>query len=264
MCSPGPDVFLLVVPILRSFTEKDLKALVEILNPLTERVWRHCMVLFTKGNWLNGLPVENYIVREGKELQELLEKCGNRFHVLNPKSFDYFIQIQELFQKIIDMLKQNKKCFNKGKENKHWILPLQAKQIEKEWNRREQELIERVIKALANEPGEPAAPPAKAANSMNDFNIPDLSGDVGSEYGSISDNWRRRGHDQVAEWLTKTVRASAISSGIGSICSSNICMENLDEYPLIDKNHPPMTSFSQSSEEDPLSMFSKIQRRNSC
>uniref|UniRef100_A0A3B3WPK1 GTPase IMAP family member 8 n=1 Tax=Poecilia mexicana TaxID=48701 RepID=A0A3B3WPK1_9TELE len=259
MCSPGPHVFLLLVPIIRSFTEKDLKALVEIMKPLTERVWRHCMVVFTWGDWINDVPVENYIVREGKELQELLEKCGNRYHVLNLDCSDYSVQVQELFQKIIDMVKQNKKCFNKGKENKLWILPLQAKQIEKEWNRREQELIERMMKALAKEPEEPTEPHAKAANSMDEFNIPDLSGDVTSEYGSISDNRRRRGHDQVAEWLTKTVRASAISSGIGSICSSNTYMENFDEYPPVDKNHPPMVSFSQNSKEDPL-----IQRRNSC
>uniref|UniRef100_A0A096M5W7 GTPase IMAP family member 8-like n=1 Tax=Poecilia formosa TaxID=48698 RepID=A0A096M5W7_POEFO len=168
MCSPGPHVFLLLVPIIRSFTEKDLKALVEIMKPLTERVWRHCMVVFTWGNWINDVPVENYIVREGKELQELLEKCGNRYHVLNLDCSDYSVQVQELFQKIIDMVKQIKKCFNKGEENKLWILPLQAKQIEKEWN------------------------------SVS------VSGDVTSEYGSISDNRRRQCHDQVAEWLTKT------------------------------------------------------------
>ncbi|XP_007562994.1 GTPase IMAP family member 8-like [Poecilia formosa] len=267
MCSPGPHVFLLLVPIIRSFTEKDLKALVEIMKPLTERVWRHCMVVFTWGNWINDVPVENYIVREGKELQELLEKCGNRYHVLNLDCSDYSVQVQELFQKIIDMVKQIKKCFNKGEENKLWILPLQAKQIEKEWNRREQELVERMMKALAKEPEESTEPPAKAANSMDEFYIPDLSGDVTSEYGSISDNRRRQCHDQVAEWLTKTVRASAISSGIGSICSSNTYMENFDEYSPVDKIHPPMASFSQNGKEDPLSIFSKlskIQRRNSC
>uniref|UniRef100_A0A3B3UV47 AIG1-type G domain-containing protein n=1 Tax=Poecilia latipinna TaxID=48699 RepID=A0A3B3UV47_9TELE len=115
MCSPGPHVFLLVVLILRSFTEKDLKALVEIMKPLTERVWRHCMVVFTWGHWLSDLPVENYIVREGKELQELLEKCGNRYHVLNPNRYSDAVQVKELFQKIINMVKQNKGCFTAEK-----------------------------------------------------------------------------------------------------------------------------------------------------
>uniref|UniRef100_A0A096MCT5 GTPase IMAP family member 8-like n=1 Tax=Poecilia formosa TaxID=48698 RepID=A0A096MCT5_POEFO len=114
MCSPGPHVFLLVVPILRSFTEKDLKALVEIMKPLTERVWRHCMVVFTRGDWINDVPVENYIVREGKELQELLEKCGNRYHVLKNFNSDVPVQVKELFQKIINIFKHNKECFNEG------------------------------------------------------------------------------------------------------------------------------------------------------
>uniref|UniRef100_A0A096LWD3 GTPase IMAP family member 8-like n=1 Tax=Poecilia formosa TaxID=48698 RepID=A0A096LWD3_POEFO len=140
MCSPGPHVFLLLVPIFRSFTEKDLKALLEIMKPLTERVWRHCMVLFTRGHWINDVPVENYIVREGKELQELLEKCGNRYHVLKNFNSDYSVHVKELFQKMINMIKQNKECF--------------------------------------------------------------------SEYGSISENRRRRGHDQVAEWLNNKVRES--------------------------------------------------------
>uniref|UniRef100_A0A3B3VU68 AIG1-type G domain-containing protein n=1 Tax=Poecilia latipinna TaxID=48699 RepID=A0A3B3VU68_9TELE len=158
MCSPGPHVFLLVVPILRSFTEKDLKALVEIMKPLTERVWRHCMVVFTRGDWINDVPVENYIVREGKELQELLEKCGNRYHVLKNFNSDVPVQVKELFQKIINIFKHNKECFNEGKESKLQIPPWQEKQIEKEWNRREQELIERMMKALGKEPEKPTEP----------------------------------------------------------------------------------------------------------
>uniref|UniRef100_A0A3B3VY54 AIG1-type G domain-containing protein n=1 Tax=Poecilia latipinna TaxID=48699 RepID=A0A3B3VY54_9TELE len=150
MCSPGPHVFLLVVLILRSFTEKDLKALVEIMKPLTERVWRHCMVVFTWGHWLSDLPVENYIVREGKELQELLEKCGNRYHVLNPNRYSDAVQVKELFQKIINMVKQNKGCFTAEK---------------KEWSRREQELVERMMKALAMEPEEPTEPDVRTAES---------------------------------------------------------------------------------------------------
>uniref|UniRef100_A0A096LU36 AIG1-type G domain-containing protein n=1 Tax=Poecilia formosa TaxID=48698 RepID=A0A096LU36_POEFO len=172
MCSPGPHVFLLLVPILRSFTEKDLKALVEIMKPLTERVWRHCMVVFTYGDWLEGLPVENYIVKEGKKLQELLEKCGNRYHVLNRCHFYDPVQVKELLQKIFDMVKQNREYFTiKGKQTMFQKQPLSEKEhtfTEEEWIRREQELIERVMRALAKEPEEPTAPSMKVANSKND------------------------------------------------------------------------------------------------
>ncbi|XP_038160774.1 GTPase IMAP family member 8-like [Cyprinodon tularosa] len=233
MFSPGPHVFLLVVPIFRAFSEKDLKALVEVLMPLTERVWRHCMVLFTFGNWLNGLPVENYIVREGKELQELLEKCGNRYHVLSSFDYDDPVQVKELFQKIINMVKQNKGCFTtEGKRKNFQFLPLQEKQrmlMEEEWNRREQELMERMMKALEKEPEKPTVPSVEVAESKDGFLIPDMSGDVSSEYGSISEIRKRQAHNNVAEWLAKRVRQSEISSGIGSICSSVSYMEKHDE-----------------------------------
>ncbi|XP_014833404.1 PREDICTED: GTPase IMAP family member 8-like isoform X1 [Poecilia mexicana] len=230
MCSPGPHVFLLLVPILRSFTEKDLKALLEIMKPLTERVWRHCMVLFTRGDWINDVPVENYIVREGKELQELLEKCGNRYHVINPYHSQDPVPIKDMFQKCFDIVKQNRGCFTiKAEEKKPQIPPLQAKQLEEEWKRREQELIERMMKALSKEPEEPTATHVRTAKSKDEFVIPDMSGDVASEYGSISEYRRRRGHDQVAEWLNNRVKLSAISSGIGSIFASTICLENVDE-----------------------------------
>ncbi|MEQ2188782.1 hypothetical protein GOODEAATRI_018462, partial [Goodea atripinnis] len=170
----GPHVFLLVVPISRAFTEKDLKALVEILRPLTERVWRHCMVLFTWGDWLNGLPVENYIAREGKELQELLEKCGNRYHVLNPIQISGSIEVKKLLQKLIDMVTQNKGCFTtEDKQKKFQVQPWQKQLIEEEWNRRAQELVERILKVLAKEPEEPTVPSKRMTNSMNEFYIPD-------------------------------------------------------------------------------------------
>ncbi|MEQ2192141.1 hypothetical protein XENOCAPTIV_007619, partial [Xenoophorus captivus] len=179
MCSPGPHVFLLVVPISRAFTEKDLKALVEILRPLTERVWRHCMVLFTWGDWLNDLPVENYIAREGKELQELLEKCGNRYHVLNPIQISGSIEVKKLLQKLIDMVTQNKGCFTtEDKQKKFQVQPWQKQLIEEEWNRRAQELVERILKVLAKEPEEPTVPSKRMTNSMNEFYIPDRTGFV--------------------------------------------------------------------------------------
>ncbi|XP_014881753.1 GTPase IMAP family member 8-like isoform X2 [Poecilia latipinna] len=233
MCSPGPHVFLLLVPILRSFTEKDLKALLEIMKPLTERVWRHCMVVFSYGDWINDVPVENYIVREGKELQELLEKCGNRYHVLKNFNSDYSVQVEELFQKIVNMVTQNKECFSVEDKKEKFLSflrpPKQQILTEQEWKRREQELIEQMMKALEKEPEEPTEPRVRKAWSKDDDNIPDMSGDVASEYGSISEKQRRRGHDQVAEWLNNKVRESEISSGISSICSSITYMENFDE-----------------------------------
>ncbi|XP_036069946.1 GTPase IMAP family member 8-like [Oryzias melastigma] len=61
MCDPGPHAFLLVVPVHKSFTEKDLREFVELLKPFTEKVWAHCMVLFTWGQWLGKHSIEDHI-----------------------------------------------------------------------------------------------------------------------------------------------------------------------------------------------------------
>lgn len=96
------------------------------------------------------------------------------------------------------------------------------------------------------------------------FSSVSVSGDVSSEYGSISEFENQRAHDHVAEWLSSRVRESEISSGIGSICFSNTIKENFDE------NVPPppiVISLSQTNKELPQNMFfnpSKIPRRNSC
>uniref|UniRef100_A0A3B4G964 AIG1-type G domain-containing protein n=1 Tax=Pundamilia nyererei TaxID=303518 RepID=A0A3B4G964_9CICH len=108
MCAPGPHVFLLVVPISKAFTEEDHKALVELLMPFGERVWRHCIVLFTWGDWLNDRLIEEHIAGEGKSLQWLVEKCGYRYHVLNCHGLGYHFPVKLLFQKIIDLITRNK------------------------------------------------------------------------------------------------------------------------------------------------------------
>ncbi|XP_037544453.1 GTPase IMAP family member 8 [Nematolebias whitei] len=268
MCARGPHVFLLVVPVLRSFTEKDLQDLVEVLKCFTERVWRHCMVLFTWGDWINERPVEDYITREGRYIQELLEKCGNRYHVLNGFHFGDPVQVKELFQKIIDLVTQNKGRFaTKGKQNKFQILPWQKGMIEEEWKRREQQLVERMMKALEKEPEEQTVPSVRIECSMDDR--PDLSGDIASEIGTVSDFRNQRAHDQVSEWLMNSVRPPKISSGISSVCSSAAYMESFDEVPLIDKNKPTTSSFLEKSEvvSRQMSFFSnaaKMQRRASC
>ena len=182
MCAPGPHVFLLVVPISKAFTENDHKAVHELLKPFNEGVWRHCMVLFTWGDWLNKQPVEDHIAREGRALQELVEKCGNRYHVLPKNSFGDPVPVKGLLQKVIDIITRNKGCFTTGgKQRKNLILPWQRKQpmlTEEEWNQREQTLIDRMLKALANEPDEQTLPSVKMANSMDGAFIPSSKSDI--------------------------------------------------------------------------------------
>uniref|UniRef100_A0A3Q2EEB8 AIG1-type G domain-containing protein n=1 Tax=Cyprinodon variegatus TaxID=28743 RepID=A0A3Q2EEB8_CYPVA len=165
LCPPGPHAVLLVIPLAINFDPSYLRSVQEHMSLFREEIWKHTLVLFTYGDWLG-----NYIVREGKELQELLEKCGNRYHVLSSLDYNDPIQVKELFQKIINMVKQNKGCFTtEVKRKKFQFLPRQGKQrmlMEEEWNRREQELMDRMMKALAKEPEKPTVPSVEVAGKL--------------------------------------------------------------------------------------------------
>ncbi|XP_069054226.1 GTPase IMAP family member 8-like [Lepisosteus oculatus] len=100
LCPPGPHTLLLVIN-LDSIT--DWRSVKEHLELLSERVWRHTIVLFTWGDRLRDTTIE----RRGKELQCLVEKCGNRYHVLNNKNRADRTQVTELLEKIEDLVAGN-------------------------------------------------------------------------------------------------------------------------------------------------------------
>ncbi|XP_069054232.1 GTPase IMAP family member 8-like [Lepisosteus oculatus] len=103
LCPPGPHALLLVIPLI-TLREKQRRVEKEHLELLSERVWRHTIVLFTWGDELTDTTIEQLIERGGKELQYLVEKCGNRYHVLNNKNRGDRTQATELLEKIEDMV----------------------------------------------------------------------------------------------------------------------------------------------------------------
>ncbi|XP_036436873.1 GTPase IMAP family member 8-like [Colossoma macropomum] len=107
LCPPGPHAVLLIIHVGTSFKEKERKALRGHLKLLTDIVWSHTIVLFTHGDCLGDTAIEQHIEREGKELQWLVEKCGNRYHVLNNKNRSDDTQVTELLEKIEEMVAAN-------------------------------------------------------------------------------------------------------------------------------------------------------------
>ncbi|KAG7488441.1 hypothetical protein MATL_G00032870 [Megalops atlanticus] len=111
LCPPGPHVFLLVIDTDVLFTERQRRAVEEHLQLLGGQVWRHTMVLFTKADWLGTTSIEQYIEGEGQALQELVEKCGNRYHALTNKNRgEQSTEVKELLQKIEEMVAGNREC----------------------------------------------------------------------------------------------------------------------------------------------------------
>ncbi|XP_073688194.1 GTPase IMAP family member 8-like [Garra rufa] len=110
LCPPGPHAVLLIIKASRRFKETDKKAVQGHLDLLGERVWSHTIVLFTHGDSLLDTSIEQHIESEGQDLQWLLDKCGNRYHVLNNQNRSDHTQIKELLEKIEETVAQNNGC----------------------------------------------------------------------------------------------------------------------------------------------------------
>uniref|UniRef100_A0AAY4BR33 AIG1-type G domain-containing protein n=1 Tax=Denticeps clupeoides TaxID=299321 RepID=A0AAY4BR33_9TELE len=104
LCPPGPHALLLVVRVENSVTEKRKKTIEEYVELLNEGAWDHTIVLFTYGEYLGDTTIEEFIESEGKPLQTLVEKCGNRYHVFKHKNRR---NVTELLEKIEDMVAKN-------------------------------------------------------------------------------------------------------------------------------------------------------------
>lgn len=100
LCPPGPHVFLLVIDADASFNAKHLDAVTTHVDLLGEGVWKHTILVFTRGDWLGTHTIEEYIEGEGEALQSLVEQCGNRYHVIDNKNADDGTQITGLLEKI--------------------------------------------------------------------------------------------------------------------------------------------------------------------
>ncbi|XP_022044030.2 GTPase IMAP family member 7-like [Acanthochromis polyacanthus] len=107
MSSPGPHVFLLVLQINRFTKEEEncVQALEKMFGPEASN---YMIVLFTHGDKLRrqNITIHDYLRTGNVKLRELLNRCGNRFHVFNNNSKDR-TQVVELIKKTDDMVAAN-------------------------------------------------------------------------------------------------------------------------------------------------------------
>ncbi|XP_077463188.1 GTPase IMAP family member 8-like isoform X1 [Stigmatopora argus] len=106
-CLPGPHAFLLIIAINSRFSSEKKNTLQEYMKLLGDRVWQHCIVLFTFGDYLGPKTIEQYIENQGKALKWLIEKCHNRYHVINNKARSSITQVMTLIDKIDEMVRAN-------------------------------------------------------------------------------------------------------------------------------------------------------------
>ncbi|XP_067308511.1 GTPase IMAP family member 8-like [Pseudorasbora parva] len=107
MCPPGPHAVLLVLRSSVAFTEAHRRSVKEHMELLGGNVWKYCIVVFSRGDWMGTPTIEEHIESEGEDLQWLINKCGNRYHVFNYMEQDDGKQVRELMEKVEMMARLN-------------------------------------------------------------------------------------------------------------------------------------------------------------
>uniref|UniRef100_A0A3B3VH85 AIG1-type G domain-containing protein n=1 Tax=Poecilia latipinna TaxID=48699 RepID=A0A3B3VH85_9TELE len=93
--SPGPHIFMVVIALVQKIQEV-----------FGEAADKYSMVLFTHGDLLRGTSIEEFIA-ESPELQELVARCNNQYHVFNNEMIDKKLQVTSLLLKITNIVEKN-------------------------------------------------------------------------------------------------------------------------------------------------------------
>ncbi|XP_052445887.1 uncharacterized protein LOC127987559 [Carassius gibelio] len=107
MILPGPHVFIIVLSLGQRFTKEEATAVEIIQETFGEKSIMFTMVLFTRGDDLKNKTIDQCLGKPGSALNQLIEACGNRFHVFNNKETEDRTQVTDLLQKIDNMVKEN-------------------------------------------------------------------------------------------------------------------------------------------------------------
>ncbi|KAJ8245250.1 hypothetical protein COCON_G00235420, partial [Conger conger] len=103
LSDPGPNVFLLVVRLGR-FTQEDKSVMQWFQKHFGEEASRYTMVLFTGADQIKKKTVGEFL-NCSEELQELINCCGCRYHVLDREDER---NLTQLMLKIEEMMKQSR------------------------------------------------------------------------------------------------------------------------------------------------------------
>ncbi|XP_037396755.1 NLR family CARD domain-containing protein 3-like isoform X1 [Pygocentrus nattereri] len=102
LSDPGPHVFLLVIPLGR-FTQDERDTVDRVIEVFGQKLYMFTIILFTFKR--KNTSVEKYISTAGDSLQQLVQKCGSRYHAFseNPGKKDQ----EELLAKIDKLVAAN-------------------------------------------------------------------------------------------------------------------------------------------------------------
>ncbi|XP_041096137.1 intracellular protein transport protein USO1-like [Polyodon spathula] len=113
LSAPGPHTLLLVIQLGR-FTQKEKRALETIQEIFGERALSYTMLLFTHEDKLDKNHTIEEFIKGDKDLQQLVLKCGDRYHTFNNKKRSNRAQVRNLLGKIEAMVAENRdSCYTR-------------------------------------------------------------------------------------------------------------------------------------------------------
>lgn len=98
---PAPHAFLLVINLHTPFTNMHLNSVLEHMEILGEQIWNHTIVLLMYNNKEQRHADTEQLIE--KELNILINKCGNRVNVFN-YTVSKGINVEKLFNKIKNLV----------------------------------------------------------------------------------------------------------------------------------------------------------------
>ncbi|XP_051767129.1 GTPase IMAP family member 4-like isoform X2 [Ctenopharyngodon idella] len=142
MILPGPHVFIIVLNLGQRFTQEEATSVKIIQETFGEKSLMFTMVLFTRGDDLNDKTIKQYLGKPGCPLMNLIEACGNRYHVFNNKQTGDRTQVSDLLKKIDDMVKENGDSYYSCK---------MFREMEREIQEKEKKILTETVKKLKKE-----------------------------------------------------------------------------------------------------------------
>nr|XP_055028888.1 GTPase IMAP family member 9-like [Misgurnus anguillicaudatus] len=112
--SQGPHAFLIILKA-ETYTGQEMETVRKITESFGEDALNYAVVLFTHGDNLDeGQTIEDFVSRN-QELQQLVDKCGGRCHVIDNRYWNHQkrgyrsnkVQVENLLNTIEDMIKRN-------------------------------------------------------------------------------------------------------------------------------------------------------------
>ncbi|XP_038824949.1 GTPase IMAP family member 9-like [Salvelinus namaycush] len=107
LCAPGPHAFILTVQI-GLYAKQERRVVDQMVSVFGEIALRdYSVVLFTHGDDLEDMTLQEYLRTAPQELNDLLSRCGNRYHVFNNRDRNNRKQVTELLETVKRMVNTN-------------------------------------------------------------------------------------------------------------------------------------------------------------